>query len=204
MSRINRIRAHYAHRIDREAEHWRILDWASPETQLVRFKVLCDSVDLDGRSLLDVGCGLGDLWDYLKSREIAAAYTGVDLLPEMVAKASARHPEARFVTGDVFGAHNPFPPESFDVAFCSGIFNLNLGNNADFLGDAIERLLELAGEAAVFNLLHARAAGRDRTYAYYRPETIRELTAGLPCDCRIIDDYLFNDFTVICRKHAGQ
>ena len=118
---------------------------------------------------------------------------------KMVQAAKRNHPAHDFVQGDIFQA-NPFEPESFDVVFCSGAFNLNLGNNEQFLPRAVAALLELAREHAVFNLLHSRAASQERTYFYCHPDQVREMLRGCPCQVRIVDDYLHNDFTVICEK----
>ena len=196
------IRAHYDHRISPDRPNYDVLDWASEASQLARFKVLDENVDLAGRSLLDVGCGLGDLLAYLESRNLSAAYTGADLLEKMVQAARQRHPQGRFVCADVFGRDNPFADSSFDVVFCSGIFNLNLGNNEQFLAAALARLMELSRDYVVFNLLHARELQRDATYAYYHPDTVRTILDALPCSYRLLDDYLPNDFTVICRKQS--
>ena len=199
MSKRHEIRAHYEPRIVPGRANYDVLDWASQQSQLARFEVLVANVDLAGKSLLDVGCGLGDLWGFLKDRDIRVAYTGVDLVEKMVAAARDRHGDGHFECGDVF-AEDMFKPGGFDVVFGSGIFNLDLGNNAEFLPGAIARLLELAGEYLVFNLLHKHAAREAGPYFYFDPKQVRAILADLPCRSRIIDHYLPNDFTVICHS----
>src|SRR3954447_15191682 len=44
--------------------------WASPETQAVRFEAIQRLAHLDGKSVLDVGCGRADLYDFLHARGI--------------------------------------------------------------------------------------------------------------------------------------
>ncbi|MCK4603030.1 MAG: class I SAM-dependent methyltransferase [Phycisphaerae bacterium] len=199
MSKRKQIRSHYEWRISRLRENHDILDWADAESQAARFSVLVENVDPDGKSLLDVGAGLGDLASFLEQRKISVGYTGVDLLEKMVAEARRRHPDAKFLCADVF-TNDCFKPGSFDVVFCSGIFNLNLGNNLLFLPGAIRRLLGLSRDWVVFNLLHKRAAHREEKYFHYDPAEVLAILEPLPCQMRIIDDYLPNDFTLICRK----
>ncbi len=221
MSHRKKIRAHYEPRIRADRESYDILDWADRPSQLARFEVLAQCVELDGRSLLDVGCGLGDLYDYLAGRGVRVDYTGVDIVEAMVAEARRRRPNARFVWGDVFSdtpavldaqgriaevdhAHlNPLAGERFDVVFCSGVFNLNLGNNEGFLGQALGRLFELARTHVVFNLLHHRTPTRYAHCVYYDPDQVADLLSGFPCRVRIVDHYLHNDFTVVCEVEGG-
>ena len=201
MSKRRAIHDHYEHRArqaDRLAAH-DVVDWGDPQAQLKRFAVLADNVPLAGRSLLDVGCGLGALWEFLRQRGLDVEYTGVDIVAEMVRAAQARHPDVRFVHADIF-AENPFAPGRFHVAFVSGTFNLNLGNNRDFLPTAIGRLLEIASEFAVFNLLHHRTPAKYDHCVYWEPAEVLAIAQPLCGKVTLIEDYLPNDFTVLCHK----
>ena len=204
MSRRKKIRKHYEPRIHPEKASHEILDWSSCDSQIARFEVLLGNIDLAGKSLLDVGCGLGDLWKFLGQRGVPVTYTGVDLLEKMVEEAGRRCPDARFVVADIF-AGEAFGNERFDVVFCSGAFNLDLGNNLEFLVRAVRRMLELSRRWVVFNLLHERARRfySHRAYRYYEPEEVLRLLEPLGCRTRVVDDYLPNDFTMICES-AGE
>ncbi len=199
MSKAKNISRHYEHRIDDGRANFDVLDWASAESQRTRFGVLADNIDLTGKSILDVGCGLGDLLTFIERRGIDVKYTGVDILEKMVIAARDQHGEATFLRADVFGA-DPFAGEKFDLVFCSGTFNLNLGNNRSFLPVAIAALLEYSCQYVVFNLLKTNTPHQDRTYFYHNPDDVRKMLAPLPCDTQIIEGYLPNDFTVICRR----
>ena len=197
MSRRAAIRKHYEPRLSACSEHFDMLDWADAASQLARFEVLARQVDLRNKSLLDVGCGLGDLWGFLRDRRLRVDYTGVDILERMVQTAREAYPDGRFVAADVFAGG--LDPKRFDVTFCSGVFNLNLGNNRQFLQAALSRLLELTGEVVVFNLLHERTPRRYDHCFYYNPADVSQLVRGLGCHSQIVDDYLPNDFTILCR-----
>lgn len=204
MNRKKRILQHYEPRIDTGRDNYDILDWASAASQAARFAALVDNVDLDGKSLLDVGCGLADLLTFLDERGISVDYTGLDLSERMLAAARQRHGRGRFVCADIFSPRTqddgPLKGQSFDIVFCSGTFNLNLDNNPLFLPQAVSRLRPLARKYLVFNLLHHRAQGSDRNYAYYDPAKVLAGVAAAGWRCRVIEDYLPNDFTVICRR----
>ena len=202
MDRKDRIARHYEHRIDTGRENFDVLDWASAESQNARFEVLVVNVDLQDKSLLDVGCGLGDLSTFLKDRKINVHYTGLDIIEKMLTAAAAKHPNAKFICGDMFAEDaSPLPEGNiFDVVFCSGTFNLNLGNNADFLPQAVGRLMAIASERVVFNLLNKSVLFESETYACYDPGQVLGWLARTGWDIRMIDGYLPNDFTLICTR----
>lgn len=193
------IRRHYEWRITPDRQNHEILDWASPFSQMTRFAVLADNVPLAGKSLLDIGCGLGDLLGFLNSRDIPVDYTGVDVSPRMVEEAAKRH-GGKFMHMDVFADDCPLEAGSFDVVYSSGAFNLNLGNNLEFMPRALERMLHLARGSMAINLLHCRCCTDDPVYFHHDPANILRMLDKLPCNVLLLDDYLPNDFTVICRK----
>ena len=199
MHRHRAIRAHYEKTLAAGGEHSAMVDWADPESQRKRFEVLADNVLLEGRSLLDVGCGLGDLLIFLQQHDIAVRYTGVDIVEKMVLAAKDNNPAGRFLHADIL-AQEVFTPGSLDVVFGSGLFNLNLGNHMQFLAQALDVLLPLARELLAFNLLHCRARRKYDYCVYYDPQEVLALLAARCCNVQLIDNYLPNDFTVICRK----
>jgi 2-polyprenyl-3-methyl-5-hydroxy-6-metoxy-1,4-benzoquinol methylase len=207
MSKINDIRKHYVPRITPDRPNYDVLDWAGPNTQIARFEVLIQHVNLTGKSLLDVGCGLGDLVDFLRRKEIPVHYTGLDVVEEMLARARSTHPRERFLRADLFApstnsTDDPLRGETFDVVFCSGALNLNLGNNLEFLPRALQGLLAPARGALVVNFLHARTTTTpDPVYFYYRPADVLSVLQSLLGEGRVqmIEGYLPNDFTVLCR-----
>jgi hypothetical protein len=54
----------------------------------------------------------------------------------------------------------------------------------------------------VFNLLHARWPKPEPGYFFYDPQFVLRQLARHKLAVRLIDDYLPNDFTVICLKKA--
>ena len=205
--RTDRIRRHYAHRVIPGKAHFDILDWAGPETQVRRFEILAENVALAGRSLLDVGCGLGDLVSFLDRRGIDVNYTGVDVVEQMIARARELHPSRRFMCANFF--NNPSALggteekikkfDLFNIVFCSGALNLDLGNNLEFVKTALVAMLCRTRESLVVNMLHARVPVGEPQYFAYDPDYILSILQPLCREVRLIDDYLPNDFTVIAK-----
>ncbi len=82
----------------------------------------------EGEAILDIGCGAGV--DSIMAAKLAGpsgAVTGIDLVPEMLARAreNARLAGVDNVTFQESSAEQlPFPDKSFDVVISNGVFNL--------------------------------------------------------------------------------
>jgi len=206
MLRVERIRQHYEARVRPDRESYDILDWANRESQLCRFDVFGRVLDAcgvaPGFSVLDVGCGMTDLAEYLQSTGRPATYIGVDITYGLLKEVRRRCPTRRIVQADVF-SEPPFPAASVDATYCSGVFNLQLGNNDAFALQALPQLARLARTVAVANFLHRRTAEKYAHCYYFDPDHIVAAMErqGLLVD--IIDDYLENDFTVVLRRPAA-
>lgn len=72
-----------------------------------------------GDHLLDLGCGNGRLYEWLKPKQIS--YIGVDQSEGMIQQARANFPEARFEEGDMADLH--FTDQSFEVIMSIAAFH---------------------------------------------------------------------------------
>lgn len=200
MKKVEQIKTYYQPKLDKDQPDYKVLGWESHEAQNLRFTVLTDNINLEGKTILDVGCGLGNLFQFIHSKNINVKYTGIDILREMVDRASRNNPDGNFMFLDIFN-DNPFTEKSFDVIYTSGIFNLNLGNNKEFLAKAVSLFAKTARDAIVFNLLHIASPDREDRYYYFDPVEVKKIIDDLSLGFRnveIIEQYLKNDFTVIC------
>lgn len=200
MKKFEVIKSYYEENMAKGLPEYGILGWESEEAQHLRFDAMLSKVDLDGKKLLDVGCGTGNLLEYIGSKGMKVQYTGVDILDQMIDIAKSKKLGADFIKADIF-KENIFKDSSFDVIYTSGIFNLNLGNNREFLKSALELFFRLSRETVVFNLLHTSSPDREDKYCYFHPDEVREILGGFPdrlARAEFVEAYLKNDFTVVC------
>jgi trans-aconitate methyltransferase len=95
------------------------VNWGSKESQKKRFEVLMDiNKDFIKSSVIDVGCGLGHLVDFLKDKNFQGVYYGIDVLQEMVDKAQRRHPDVVFKKQELWDCSD----KSYDYVCMSGVF----------------------------------------------------------------------------------
>ena len=170
------------------------LGWRGTQSQLARYKVLVNVGDLNGVSILDVGCGYGDLKAFLGLHFSDFDYIGIDQMPEFIAEARVRYgdcPRTAFYQTDFSIAELP----QVDYVFASGTLGYRCKNEG-FYADMICKLYNSAKVAFAFNLLdkksfpvHDLLVGHDR-------DEILALCRVLSPQVEWFDDYLEDDFTV--------
>ncbi len=166
---------YFEQRLARHGDDPRAVDWNGVESQYLRFEVLTQAAELrSGDSLLDVGCGLGHLVDYLEHLGLEVDYTGLDLSGRMIEAARERRPDLRFVRHDLLsGEGDPLPARRYDVVLNSGMFHLKTESVSDaefeaFVEGMVRRMWELTGRATVFNLMTEFVDWREPKL-YYAP-----------------------------------
>ena len=195
---------HYEPLLNKYSRGYEILDWESLDSQVKRFEVLTNNVELSGKKLLDIGCGTGDLFGYLKNQNINLSYYGIDILPKMIERAYDIYPKGRFFSGNIF-KDSPFSKKQFDVIFCSGIFNLNMGDNKTFLKEALPVFFAHAKGKVVFNLLDPGHVVHSDKYYYFSQKEVLHIIREYTDNAIAVTGYIPNDFTIIAdvRKKAS-
>jgi SAM-dependent methyltransferase len=171
------------------------LHWTSPEDQLVRFSILSRVGDLSGRSVLDVGCGVGDLYGFLSRRFSGFSYLGIDIVPEMVKQAKLKYPRARFEVADTCSLN-----AKFDYVFASGSLTFNVRGGKRFYFGVLRHMFSLCRRAAAFNMLDESVYKADRNFLSYDIREVERECKKLTRKYQIVTGYDQGDFTVFLYK----
>jgi len=174
------------------------LGWRDEHTQSSRFAALCDWGDMSECSILDLGCGYGDLKLFLDERFHQIEYTGVDLLPEFIVIARERYghlPSTHFIQMDF--AKNPWP--LVDIVLASGSLNYR-SSDAAHPFPIIRHMWERARKGIAFNLLDIHKQAPTDILQSYDPQTILAFCRQLDPDAELVMDYHPEDFTLRLRK----
>lgn len=179
----------YQSAIDRHGPTAEGVHWNSRYTQERRFDVLRAFLpeDISPFTLVDIGCGFGDLHGYLaRNGDTPKHYIGIDVLESMVSVARER-------TGadirQLDALTEPLP--AADYYLCSGAMNtLTKYETACF----IERCFAASRSGFVFNLL--RGNDDSDTFNCRQPEEVRAWAEQLGALVSIRDGYLRGDFSV--------
>ena len=190
MSRIDNEKF-YTAAIKKHGETPRGVHWNSKHSQEKRFEVLSSFIQEKDFSLVDAGCGFGDLYFYLKDKEIGCThYIGLDLSPSMV-KIAQEKTLCEVYEKDIC---RDLLPQA-DYYFCSGAMNI-LSRFDTFL--FIRNCYESSKKGFVFNLL----MGEDDSlvYNHFYPQELQDLFDDLGAIVSIKKGYLPHDFTVFMKK----
>jgi SAM-dependent methyltransferase len=167
LSDASRLREHYQGLYARFGADHRAVQWSSRETQRARFQVLGEYVG-NTSSVIDVGSGLGDFLDHLRTFGFCGKYRGLELVPEFVHYANARFADdadASFEEQNILDGS----ASQADVVVASGLFNNTLSDNWNFMLEVLASMLLAARQRVVFNALSTYVDYRDPDLYYVDP-----------------------------------
>lgn len=152
-------------------EPWEACGW-SYEGQVDRHEEVVEALaPMPGESLLDFGCGTGELAEILPA---STAYLGYDTADGMVERARREHPD-RLFTGH-------YPHGRFDLVACVGCFNLPDHWSKLRTWHTLRHLWDTTGCRALAVSLYA---GEDGRCLIYREEEISAAARALAFDATV-------------------
>lgn len=187
----------YSNLLDKHGVDPKSLNWGSEQSQEKRFKVLAEIADLKNQSILDVGCGLGDFYQWLKVLKKDPIYHGIDITPKMIDTASLRFPGVRFDVGTIENVGD----ESYDFLFASGIFYLVEVEPFSFMKKTISKMFLMSKKGIAFNSLSTWADSKTTGEFYASPSETLEFCKTLSPYVVLRHDYHPADFTVYIYKN---
>ncbi|NOH98829.1 class I SAM-dependent methyltransferase [Vibrio sp. 99-70-13A1] len=181
-----------------QESHARSLGWSSHYAQVARFSAIAYATDFENRCVVDLGCGYGQLFDYLSNLYSLQRYIGVDQQAHFLKQAKALHPDPRceFIAGDL----STVSVNVCDVVIASGSLNYK-SRDDNYLTNVITHMYEMAGECVIFNLLDSSSYPEQPLLTGYNKQGVYRFCLTLCDDVVIIDGYSQDDFTVVMKKH---
>jgi SAM-dependent methyltransferase len=183
----------------RIAEHsWQASCWGSEQDQYGRFAVAASYIS-NNSSVLDVGCGQGDLYRFGKNRGLGWSYTGIDISPLMVEASKCRFRMAEFLCGDFLNSQI----DRHDHVVALGTFSLKQDDPYNYLRLSLQRCYNLCESSAFATILIKGAEFVDdkpeSKLFYYEPERIFEIARSITPHITI-DTASLNCEAALCMK----
>jgi SAM-dependent methyltransferase len=173
------------------------LGWNTRKSQEQRFEVLSQIADLNNHSILDIGCGRGDLRAYLGERFSGITYTGIEqneIFLDLAIKQYGHLPQTDF-TGSNFWT-DPLPPADYILA--SGSLNYK-NSDPGFVYKMIRKLYDSCAKAVGFNLLSS-IGYPPLDLCAYPPQVILAFCQSISSHVEIRDGYQEGDYSVFMYK----
>ena len=168
------------------------LGWTKGRHRL-RYHMLLEPWRLTHGDVLDFGCGFGDMFRYCRDTMPGVAYHGYDLNPALVAAGRERYPDADLTSGN---ALRDGLAGTWDVIVASGLFNLLLTDNWEFIETTFELFARHARIGFAANFLSDKVDYRlDHTY-HANPSQVLELAYRHSNRVMLRNDYMPFEFTV--------
>lgn len=141
--------------------------WDKP--MVMRYEELIKIGNLNHSKVLDIGCGLGGLYEYfVETCGITGMdYTGIDLVEGMIETAINKYPKARFEKRDLI--KQPLK-ETYDYVFLCGIFNVK--TNTEFMKKMLKEAFMYCTKGIAFNFISDYVNFKDEEMSYHNPQEI--------------------------------
>ena len=198
---LDRLSGLYEDRLVLHGMDVRTVGWSSESDQHMRFEVLCRGLDLRGKKILDVGCGLGDFIPWAENKfGTDFDYLGIDFSNGLVAAAEKRFQSQRrkFVTGTL-------TPQSdlgeFDIAVFSGTLTFKTTDNIATMRSVLGSAWERTREAVCSNFMTSYADSELDKNFHYKPEEVFSFAKTLSRYVTLYHDYELWEFTIQVLMH---
>ena len=141
------------------------VDWTKPEQVDNRYKVMLDIMFYKERSfnhnktisLLDYGCGLSHLYEYINKNNIKNInYTGLEISKKFYAKSLNKFPENKYILGDLL-TDNSILKENYDYIIMNGVFTekreLSYETMFEYFASMIKKIYDYSNKGIAFNVM---------------------------------------------------
>ena len=180
--------------------------WKNKEAQHIRFEQLARVIAKPNYTINDLGCGVGELYTFLKEKKILPAkYLGYDILPEMIETAKTLLPADNTISLTTITGSSAMTSADYTVA--SGIFNVKYkASEAEWMHyvlSTLEDMHRVSADGFAFNLL-TKYSDKEfmQDYLYYADPLFYFdfCKRNYSKNVALLHDYYQYDFTILVRK----
>lgn len=194
---------YYAAKLAAHGPTARGADWKDEASQTLRHRQFLRLLGEDRvATVLDLGCGYGDFFRFLRQQGFSGRYFGYDIAPEMIAAARVLHGEDK----DRLWRVSAIPNDTADYAVASGILNVKGAIPIEDWSEHVDQTIDLIAHAGrrgfAFNLLTlANDAALRRSDLYYADPTemLAHCIRRFGRSVALLQDYGLWEFTLIVR-----
>ena len=220
MEEYTKIAEHYEECLRRNGDTCRGVDWPNSADAEIRYQVMLSIIDqhkmhlnVCGRehrikevySILDVGCGLGHLYEFSKKCSYYINYTGLDISEVFVKACKNKYSDIEFIQRDILKENRP-ESEKYDFVIMNGVFteklNLQYDQMWEFFTNMLKKAFEYCDKGMAFNVM-SKDVDWERDDLFHVPlnQLSAWLTQNLTRNFIIRYDYGLYEYTVYVIKN---
>lgn len=190
MADYHEIVSHYESCLARFGDDCRGVDWPNAADAQTRYRIMLELIrasDPRPLTVLDFGCGVAHLLDYLQQSDTQGIrYLGLDISPQFVELSRRKHPAHEFVCADVLQGDAVLP--AADYVVLNGVFtekrSLTFEAMFDYMGQVLKRVFAATRRGIAFNVMSKHVDWEredlfhvpfDRLAAFLRAEVSRNI-----------------------------
>ena len=201
-----KIAEHYNECFEKHGDTHLGVDWPKYEDTLIRHQVMLDLIKdkNTNNSLLDFGCGLGHLYEFILKNNYSEnlKYSGLDINLNFHNYCSLKYPDIQFYLKDVL-KDNELP--NFDYIVCNGTFtekrDLTYDEMYSFMTNVLLKLWDKTNKGISFNVMSKLVDWeRDDLFHVSIDEICLFLKNNLSRNFIIRNDYKLYEYTIYVYK----
>ena len=175
------------------------LAYGSDKSQEIKFDIVTEVGIEDGCSILDVGCGFGDYFNYLKQKGIKnVKYCGIDISNKIVDFAKEKNSSVNVIQGNVLDLSDD---EKYDYVISLGFNCVKTGSNWETLTQVLDKMWKLSKKGIAYNAVSTFSEDSPRKIYFVSPaKVIDYIMNNLTYKVVFRHDYMPHDFTIFAYK----
>ena len=141
--------------------------WGTRQTE--RWEELTNVAQLDGASVLEIGCGIGSFYEYciqVKGMK-HMAYKGIDLVPDMIDLAKQKYPAAEFEMCNILEQKLE---KAYDYVILCGVFNI--ATKTEEMEKILSEAFLYCKKGMAFNFISTYVNFKSEDMSYHNPQEI--------------------------------
>lgn len=146
------IKKHYQQLFAQHGDSPDAVQYSDRITQFKRFEVL-SQVAPKLNSAVDIGCGLGHFYEYLKEAQPDVKYLGLDFVDEFIEASKIKYANNEHTHFKQFDLTKDAIPTGYDYILLSGVFNNKSTNNKEFMLNGINTMFNACEKGIAFNAM---------------------------------------------------
>lgn len=202
---------HYEECYRKYGDNYKGVDWPKEDDVEKRYEVMLELISFDTHqkkdspTVLDFGCGLAHMYDYIIKKGTKLEYAGLDISEVFVKKCEEKYPECNFFMEDILKEDGNIP--QYDYIFLNGVLTekreLSYEEMLAYFKMLIKRVYRYCNCGIAFNVM-SKDVDWEREDLFHLPLNVLSnfLVKEVTRDFIIRYDYGLYEYTVYVYKRG--